>query len=447
MPTHQVGRIDERLLNNTRRLETATMNFVSPLSLWFLAVALLAFVPKTESITAAQKQAIKKGLATGKEILDIIKEQDFKKFLTKTVASNIKSFLGALGPFIGLVMTFVPSADSEELKLMKTMMKEIDTQFDRVDSRFNDVERLIKWTETAVQFGEIQTALTALQEEYRLLYISSAPDENVKYLYIKSYESNYKLAGTKLYQALVTPGGYFNENLGEAVMRYTKNDRRKTNVFLLGIYEMILQAVKLESAYYKMNSFEIIQEERDKEWESRLESIRLKIERFDVDVKYKYYSQSREEIIAYARDNSGMSNEQFSSEVYDLLFDKYYWREWFVLIYNPIIGSDKHRMNTPCGGHILLRQNGRNIVIASQENTTEAMDVEKAHVILVKLIIDDSVGNTQISFNAEEVYYRVDKSIACSFAVVRKDAGVSYKANPSRVVQIDYSTFKIFMFG
>ncbi|CAH1790442.1 unnamed protein product [Owenia fusiformis] len=100
----------------------------------------------------------------------------------------MKGFLGALGPFIGLVMTFVPSA---ELEFMKNMMKEIDNHFDRVDSRFDDVERLIKWTETAIQFGEIETALGALEEEYRLFYKSTASSGNRKELFIKSYDSNY----------------------------------------------------------------------------------------------------------------------------------------------------------------------------------------------------------------------------------------------------------------
>ncbi|CAH1790624.1 unnamed protein product [Owenia fusiformis] len=428
-------------------------------SLWVIVVVILALVPKTESITVAEKQAIKKGLQTGKEILGLIADHKFHETLTK-VATEVKGFLGALGPFIGLVMTFVPSADSAELEFMKNMMTEIDNHFDRVDSRFNDVERLIKWTETAVKFGEIETALNALEEEYRLFYKSTASSENVKELFIKRYDSNYRLAGTKLYQALVNPGGTFNENLGQAVMRYTKNDRKKTEDFLLGIFDMIFQAIRLEAGYHEMIGFTTIKEERNKEWETRVQKVREKQDEIDVAVMNSYHAQSKDEILDYARDNSGMSNEQLSKGLLSLLEKKYYWRVWFVLIYNPITGSNKHTVKV-CDGHLLFRQYGRNIVIASKDKAQPNMNLDNAKRELQKFsyrlvpgpfrgyLKQTFYGNTRLSslYNAEEYFNKADKTSCCGFAVVDKNANVFYKASENRVANRDFFAYKMFMFG
>ncbi|CAH1790441.1 unnamed protein product [Owenia fusiformis] len=137
-------------------------------------------------------------------------------------------------------------------------------------------------------------------------------------------------------------------------MRYTKNDRKKTEDFLLGIMDIIFQAIRLEAAYYEMNAFTTIKEERKKEWETRVQKVREKLEEIDVAVMNKYHAQSKEEILDYARDNSEMSNEKFSRGLFSSLEKKYYWRVWFVLTYNPITGSDKHTVNV-CGGHVLER--------------------------------------------------------------------------------------------
>ncbi|CAH1802766.1 unnamed protein product, partial [Owenia fusiformis] len=175
-----------------------------------------------------------------------------------------------------------------------------------------------------------------------------------------------------------------------------------------------------------------------------------------------YHAQSREEILDYARDNSGMSNEQFSLGLFSSLEKKYYWRVWFVLIYNPITGSNKNRMNV-CGGHIFLRQNGRSIVVASKDKKQQEMDLNNAKRELQKFSLEVIRlhnnfeflvevyynGQSRISniYNAEEYFNKADKTSSCSFAVVEKDANVFYKASENRVAYREFFAFKLFMFG
>ncbi|CAH1790440.1 unnamed protein product, partial [Owenia fusiformis] len=86
----------------------------------------------------------------------------------------------------------------------------------------------------------------------------------------------------------------------------------------------------------------------------------------------------------------------------------------------------------------LFRQNGRNIVIASKDKKENAMDQANAKKELQKFTVDFEdvynfervvvyYGKTRLSSanNAEEFYYKADKTGSCSFAVVDTFADIN----------------------
>ncbi|CAC5390503.1 unnamed protein product [Mytilus coruscus] len=150
-------------------------------------------------------------------------------------------------------MAFIPS-ESEELAFMKNMMNNIDNRLDRMDNRFNDIERLIQWNVVQVNFGQLEQRINAVSLEFQYVYaVPQAAVQNRKKIFIANYDGDYQNSGTKLYQAIVQKQGTFQENLGTSVLRYTKNDRRKTQIFLLGVMQLLLQAVKVEMGYLLVN--------------------------------------------------------------------------------------------------------------------------------------------------------------------------------------------------
>ena len=74
-------------------------------------------------------------------------------------------------------------------------------------------------------------------------------------------------------------------------------------------------------------------------------------------------------------EKEGLSNSEFSSELYDFLWKKYDWRDWLVVVYNDVWGNDNHK-GYDCGLR-LWRKNKRNVNINSLPRGTGNMNINK----------------------------------------------------------------------
>ncbi|CAH1802460.1 unnamed protein product [Owenia fusiformis] len=408
-------------------------------------VIVLALLQQSEGIQAAEKEYVDKGFAAGKEILDYINNKDFAKTLTKLTGA-IAPFLGALGPFLGFVLAFIPSQDSAELAYMKKMMGQIDNRFNVIDNRFNDIERLIDWTKVAVNFGQIEQNINAMHSQYITLYSTNQPSENAKQLFIINYNSVYQLSALKLYQAITQTHGTFQENLGKSVMRYTANDRKKTQEFLLGTLRLLLQAVEIEIAYYYVSGFEKLAETNTELWNTRIQEVKRNFEAIDKAVKNKYLDQSAKDIKEFSANKYGQSNERFVKDGYDMLKQKYYWRDWFVVAYNLKTASTANM----CGGQRMFDKDGRHFVTSSVESNHS----KKGRATLKKRL--DSLGSYAYTKNwvgkksardTSEVFDKIDKSGTCSLVVLKKNNGAWWIGLPDRYAHVDNGYQDLLLFA
>ena len=164
-------------------------------------------------------------------------------------------------------------------------MKQIDNRFDRVDSSFTKVLRLIDWNAVKVNFGQIKQKILAMSNEYQFIYeVPKTAVENKKIIFVNHYDSDYQNSGTKLYQAVIHKQGTFQENLGTCVMRYTKNDRKLTQEFLLGIMKLMLQATKIELAYLQIKSYDQNAIFMRTKWEQRIKAVKSNFAAIDRSV-------------------------------------------------------------------------------------------------------------------------------------------------------------------
>jgi hypothetical protein len=407
--------------------------------------------PQTESLSTADKNKINTGLQIGKGIADLLDDKAFTSSLAK-IGASIGPYLGALGPFIGLVMAFIPS-ESAELKFMKNMMKQIDNRFDRVDSRFNDIERLINWNAVKVNFGQIEQKILAMSKEFQFIYeVPKTAVENRKIIFVNHYNSDYQNSGTKLYQAVIYKQGTFQENLGTCVMRYTKNDRKLTQGFLLGIMKLLLQAVKTELAYLQIQRYDQNAIFMRTKWEQRIKAVKSNFEAIDRSVINKYHVQAGIDTTDLAVKNKWMSNKQFAAALFKMLAGKYYWRHWIVLIYNDIWGWENHCVSA-CGGHIKFRTQGRNIVIASRDQNHSVMDLRRAERDMKKVAMTYRTGNWFTGYyskrrQAKDIYYSFNRSGACNVAVIRCGSGLHYHYHSKRFKYVSrYPYFDMNMWG
>ena len=427
---------------------------ISGFPLWLvMAIFLFPVYPDTESITLSEseKDNINAGLEIGTGLSGLLESRSFARSMSR-MALSVGPYLGAIGPFVGLIMAFIPS-DTAELAFAKKMMKQIDNRLDRVDSQFNNVEKLIQWNAVKVNFGQIEQKILAMSKEFQLMYeVPQSAVKNRKILFVNHYHSDYQNSGFKLYHALIGKQGTFQENLGTSVMRYTKNDRKLTQGFLLGIMKLLLQAVKIELAYLQVQRFDNNVVFMKKKWEKRFKEVTSNFEAVDLIVKKKYHVQAGIDTTDLAVKSRWMTNKQFAAELFKMLKGKYYWRDWIVLVYNQVSGW-KNQAVSQCGGLVKFRTQGRNIVIASRDRNHTVMDLKRAEQDMKKVVVARRSGSwwTGYSTNPDEaktVYQSLNKTGACNVAVIKCGSGLHYKFHARRFMYVNRCPyFSLSMWG
>ena len=103
------------------------------------------------------------------------------------------------------------------------------------------------------------------------------------------------------------------------------------------------------------------------------EKVRLENERND------RFNQARyTDIPKYLRNNIHKSNSDFARGLGIYLRDKFHWRDWLVVSYNPVAGWDKHTVGGVDTWH-WFRTHGRNLVVASvPENQSYSPGIDKS---------------------------------------------------------------------
>ena len=383
-----------------------------------MTALLVTMLPLSEGdLSSQEKNQIRSGLDSGKAIANLMSSGNFKESMKK-IGTSIGKYLGVLSPFIGLVLA--SESVSSEIRYMKNMMREIDTRFDQLNSRVDEIERKIEWTAKEVTFVQIEVKILAMVMQYELIFdVPSEATADQKTRFVQEYNNNYENSGYFLYLATVG-NTTFLKDLGVSVMRYTENDRKKTDTLLLGTMQLLLQAAKMEIAYLQVKNSAVLAEHLASVWEERIMEVKDKFNEIDSEVKSKYHEQSSVDIDEYAEDNEKMSNKDFAHGLKNMLKDKYYWRIWLVIIYNPISGSQNHFIFRH-GGHGKFRQNGRNIVVASKDKNSPRMSSNTAESRL------NSARADSYRPSAKDVFYTIKPADnAGSWGVVTHGNGISY---------------------
>jgi len=193
------------------------------------------FILDTGGLDSDQQTLIQDGFNAARDIADRIDKLDFAGVVGK-LAGAASSFLGALGPFVGTVLSLFGShAESPELQLLKTMFTEVENRFDQVDLQFSQLRREVHFVPTQVAFNAIESNINAVH--YQFLTLSHA-SSNASYMYqsheyIRTYDRTYSSDGVKLFNSIMhdglVSGGLFSE-----FMKYSNYDHKATQQFMLG---------------------------------------------------------------------------------------------------------------------------------------------------------------------------------------------------------------------
>lgn len=312
------------------------------------------------------------------------------KFTTvvKDVAGTVTPFLKAFNSVVRLILGIQSSsAESHELQYLRNMSESISRRFDQVDSQFNDVKKLINWSAVQVSYGMLESNIHIASGQFnRIFQVPESGVNEQRKLFITSYQSGYRDSGTKLFTAFMQDQGVISQGLLRPAMEYTRKDRRKMRTFMLGILKLLLMAAKVEIAYLGAIDYNAVVPFYIHDWEIRIEQVKEKMIKTDIDLKNAYFAQSNSDIDRFSQNNTNLrlSNQDFSRNLYEELSTKYYWRDWLVVASTHTEGRhDAH--SKVCNGFIKSVYRTKDLVIDSVEHDKANFNTMEVHGLCASL--------------------------------------------------------------
>ena len=114
-------------------------------------------------LDSTQQSQIKGGFDGATHIFVEMDKLDFDG-VTVELIGCVSSFLGTVGPFVGLVLSLF-SGPSPEYQLLKKLSKEVENRFDQVDVQFAALRRQVAFVATQVHFIDLESNINAVQSE------------------------------------------------------------------------------------------------------------------------------------------------------------------------------------------------------------------------------------------------------------------------------------------
>ncbi|KAK3103728.1 hypothetical protein FSP39_021419 [Pinctada imbricata] len=155
---------------------------------------------------------------------------------------------------------------------------------------------------------------------------------------------------------------------------------------------------------------------------------------------------------------NGRSNHEFALEVYNLLDTKYPTKNWHVIAYNPILGSDKHQIGY-CQGIHYFRRNGRNVVVASVLSSKPYINLNSARQILRSMNTTrrataqgwlqsyDRTWNLGAQYIYNNFFPWLNGCNIASTGVIRTNADVQHEAKNGRLASVVNGAYNLYAFG
>ena len=267
-------------------------------------------------LDSTQHSQIKGGFDSATNLFDKMDKLDFGG-VTGALVGSVSSFLGAVGPFVGLVLSLF-SGPSPEYRLLKRLFTEVENRFDQVDVQFAALRRQVAFVATQVHFTDLESNINAVQSELNVFsqVTNSAGYKSESQEFIHIFDRTYESSGIKLYNAIIhgglTTGGLFHE-----FMTHSTYDRKATQRFMFGTLNLLMRASALEMTYAQLKHDPNLEIKR-KNWISYFGQVKNKMIAIDKEVVNNYHNQMVSDVNAFGTLHSKgtLSNSDFTSQLY-----------------------------------------------------------------------------------------------------------------------------------
>ncbi|XP_048752366.2 uncharacterized protein LOC125663955 [Ostrea edulis] len=402
-----------------------------------------------ETATTAVKAGIEATSAIGDIVEGVKVLAKMSKFLGK-----IAPFLAAIGPIMDIITMFLPKQEDPTLKYLKEQFSKVDSNFRNMERLFVEVKNLVREKGLNAQFSEIEQNIHALS--YRLHMLMTAPKDAVegqKARFIQAFETSYHSAAKKIYDA-ITKERAFTDSIPKEAMQYTSNDRKKVQKIMTGSLALLLSAVKVNLAYLKVTKKDASYEMEKTQMDKFIREAAQKIKDVDTEVTNKWTTQRFTDLKDLSAQYKGDNHGQFANRLYSFYTEKYYWREWVVLVYNEMkkswTGKNGHMFNL-CGGDEYLQKDGRNVITSSVPKEKSKINTSHYKSKLGGVTTENVVWGVHYCWSTTSVLDQIKKfaggSDVCMRAVVSDREGTSVSAAPGRLSSKWKYFFNMYVFG
>jgi hypothetical protein len=390
--------------------------------------------------------AVKAGIDAATTIADVISGVKVLAKFTKIMGA-IAPFLAAVGPLTD-IMTRPPKTQDPTMANWKAKVLEVDSNFKNMEKLFGEVTKLQK-----SQFSPIQQNVNTLS--CRLHLLIKAPKDAVedrKSRFIASYKSSYNNAARKIFDAIMTKDAC-TDNIPNMAMQHTKYDRKKVERVMTGSLGLLVTAVKVNLAYLKLTNKTSVYNMEKSEWEKSMKEVLQKTKSVDKEVADVWEDQKLKDLKDLSAQYKDDDNKAFASRLYNFYSKKYYWRDWAVIVYNPMAksstGKQGHKFKI-CGGDEYLEKNGRNVLTSSVPKEKAKINVGH-YVDKLGSVKTESKVLIHYAWSAKEVMDQISKFSStpdvCMQAVVPDRAAPGSGIAPGRLAYKKKYFYDMFIFG
>lgn len=290
-------------------------------------------------------------------------------------------------------------------KLLKRLLIEVDRRFKELSFDFQDMMQKLEEQRIQTQLGITEQKIRVAAQELELLHSvpTEAFSEQVQ-LFILNYESDFQNSAKKLLYSLREDNNMFHRSIFDIAIPLTLYNRETMQLFMMNILKLLLQGVNVEMSYLIVKNYTESYKFMKRDWGKKIKQVTKHMTKTDQFVRSKWRKQAEIDVTQMAETKHYLDHYSFAHVVYNHLQNKYPWRHWFTVVYDPIDGSDNHWMST-CGGFTKFRFHGRNIVVASVEDNKPYIDEKESVDILM---------NLPGSVSAEGFYYSFPDNITGS---------------------------------
>ena len=279
-------------------------------------------------LTSSQTTLIQNGYEAANQLFDKMDKLNFAG-VAGNLVSGVSSFLGAVGPAVGILLTIFRGPSSTDM-LLKTLFTTVENRFDQMDIKFGALKREVAFVAVQVQFTTLESNIKTLQAEFNTLKkVTNQKEYNFEARqFISIYENTYQDAGRKLAEAVIhggtLTGGLFNDYL-----THSTYDRKQTQQFMLRTLDLLMRASSLEMAYQQLKHSPTAAIKRN-EWITRFSNITNKMTGIDNTAKLHYKTQMKTEVDNFGTTNprTKLKNSDFVNQLYTKLTTKVNLMQW-----------------------------------------------------------------------------------------------------------------------